>query len=117
MYLQQRITWDPAIEYKVQKVYKEQVKKRLRDFLSKVREKGKRPYWIGQEAWAGLVAYWGSAAFKKKSDLNKINRASKKGGAVHITGSRAHHDIALALVSIIINCTYFSCKYDIWLYG
>ncbi|MCI11291.1 hypothetical protein A2U01_0032391, partial [Trifolium medium] len=51
--------------------------------LTKARKKGTKPAWTGDLAWTGLKDYWKSEEFLKISNQNKINRASKRGGAVH----------------------------------
>ncbi|XP_027186919.1 uncharacterized protein [Cicer arietinum] len=65
--------------------------------LTKVRKKGTRPSWIGEEAWTGLQAYWEGTSFKNISNQNKTNRASTRGGAVHTSGRKAHIDVAIEL--------------------
>ncbi|WJX44446.1 hypothetical protein P8452_31420 [Trifolium repens] len=49
----------------------------------------------------GLLAYWKSEKFKKLSSQNKTNRGSSKGGCLHTTGRKAHHDVALEMGKII----------------
>jgi hypothetical protein len=71
--------------------------------LTKVRNKGERPKWMGEDAYAGLLEYWKSDKFNKLSSQNKTNRGSGKGGAVHTTGRKAHHDVALDMVCIHSN--------------
>ncbi|XP_027186606.1 uncharacterized protein [Cicer arietinum] len=65
--------------------------------LTKVRKKGTRPSWIGEEAWTSLQAYWEGTSFKNISNQNKTNRASTRGGAVHTSGRKAHIDVAIEL--------------------
>jgi len=54
--------------------------------LTKVREKGVRPTWIGEQVWVELLNYWDSQNFKDKSTQNKVNRDSARGGELHSTG-------------------------------
>ncbi|XP_045831238.1 uncharacterized protein LOC123922577 [Trifolium pratense] len=42
----------------------------------------------------------------KRSERNKINRASSKGGALHTTGRKAHHEIALDISSKLGRAVY-----------
>jgi hypothetical protein len=68
--------------------------------LTKARKKRTRPAWITGVAWTGLEDEWKKEKFLKISKQNKANRASKKGGALHTSGRKAHVDVALELVSI-----------------
>ncbi|KAL5080521.1 hypothetical protein RYX36_008942 [Vicia faba] len=52
---------------------------------------------MGEKVYAYLLDGWQIEEFKKVSRQNKTNRASTKGGAVHTTGRRAHHDVAIEL--------------------
>ncbi|GAU42703.1 hypothetical protein TSUD_43130 [Trifolium subterraneum] len=49
-------------------------------------------------SWTGITDYWKSEEFLKISNQNKNNRASKKGGALHTSGRKAHADVALELI-------------------
>jgi hypothetical protein len=71
--------------------------------LTKARKKRTRPAWITGVAWTGLEDEWKKEKFLKISKQNKANRASKKGGALHTSGRKAHVDVALELVSIVQN--------------
>jgi hypothetical protein len=75
--------------------------------LTKVRKKPDRPAWIGDDAWKELQEIWKSDEFKKISNQNKVNRDSKRGGAVHTSGRKSHVDVALELVSIKYNLIFF----------
>ncbi|WJX52560.1 hypothetical protein P8452_38659 [Trifolium repens] len=44
---------------------------------------------------------FGEDEFKTRSERNKTNRASSKGGALHTTGRKAHHDIALDMNAML----------------
>jgi hypothetical protein len=55
---------------------------------------------MNQIGWDYLIARWEAEDFKKLSERNKKNRASSKGGALHTTGRKAHHDIAFDMVCI-----------------
>lgn len=97
--MQDKVSWDPRINDFVIRAFDQKGAKRLSDMLTKARKKGKRPEWIGEDAWTGLEDYWKSSDFLKFSDQNKTNRGSTRGGAVHTTGRKAHIDVALELVS------------------
>jgi hypothetical protein len=82
----------------------------LTDIFTKLRKKDKKPEWMNEEGWKYLTDRWKEDEFKTRSERNKINRASSKGGALHTTGRKAHHDIALDMVCIqlVIPTTLFS---------
>ena len=84
----------------MEELFHQKCGKRLSDIQRKAREKGRKPGWMGVDTWTYLLDKWKSDEFKVVSQQNKINRSSKKGGAVHTTGRRAHHDVALELVYI-----------------
>ena len=79
--------------------------KRIVDIFGKIRKKGEKPSWMGEKDYAYLLERWQTEEFKKLSQQNKTNRASTRGGAVHTTGRRAHHDVALELVCILFVIT------------
>jgi len=81
-------------------IFNKKCPKRLTDMLTKVRNKGKRPSWMGQDAYDRLLDYWKGDNFKKLSSQNKTNRGSIKGGALHTIGRKAHHDVTLDMVCI-----------------
>ncbi|KAK2428969.1 hypothetical protein QL285_027447 [Trifolium repens] len=53
------------------------------------------------EAILIICAQSKSDKFKKLSSQNKTNRGSSKGGCLHTTGRKAHHDLALEMGKII----------------
>jgi hypothetical protein len=62
----------------------------MRNNLSKARNMGRRPKWLGDHVWDGLCKHWGSDPFKEKSAKAKANRASCSegfGGSLHVGGS------------------------------
>ena len=65
---------------------------------------------MNEVGWKYLTDRWKEDEFKTRSERNKTNRASSKGGALHTTGRKAHHDIALDMVCIqlVIPTTLFS---------
>ncbi|TKY53163.1 transposase, Ptta/En/Spm, plant [Spatholobus suberectus] len=92
-----QITWAPHHEQDIKNVYDKNVKKYLHDMLTKAKDKGTRPHWIGEDAWVGLLNYWESKEFKDKSIQKKNNQASSR-GALHTIGCKSHLDVALGLV-------------------
>ncbi|GAU47010.1 hypothetical protein TSUD_403200 [Trifolium subterraneum] len=93
----EKVSWDPRDHAAVERIFKKKGAKRLSDMLTKVRKKPDRPAWIGDDAWKELQEIWKSDEFKKISNQNKVNRDSKRGGAVHTSGRKSHVDVALEL--------------------
>lgn len=89
------VSWEPHHAKEIRGIFNKKCPKRLTDMLTKVRNKGKRPKWMGEDAYDALLDYWKGDNFKKLSSQNKTNRGSTKGGALHTTGRKAHHDVAL----------------------
>ncbi|GAU50633.1 hypothetical protein TSUD_410270 [Trifolium subterraneum] len=84
---------------KLKPYFNQRCGKRLSDILTKARKKKEKPDWIHKEGWTYLTNKWKEEEFKKRSERNTINRASSKGGALHTTCRKAHHDIALDMSS------------------
>lgn len=95
------VSWEPRHENRIRSNFNYMCPKRLTDMLTKIRNKGEKPSWVGEDAYKGLLAYWKSDKFKKLSSQNKTNRGSSKGGCLHTTGRKAHHDLALEMVCFI----------------
>ena len=98
--MQKHVSFLPQLEWKVHQLFKQRCAKRLSDMLTKVRKRGTRPSWMGEEAYNGLLSYWRGSTFKKISSQNKTNRASTRGGAVHTSGRKSHLDVAMETVSV-----------------
>lgn len=99
---QEEVTFHPANEEKIKKIFKMKLNKRLQDMLTKARKSGNRPDWIGQQVWNDLLSYWASPEFTQISQRNRVNRASARGGAVHTSGRKSHVDVALELVRMLL---------------
>ncbi|GAU51778.1 hypothetical protein TSUD_415640 [Trifolium subterraneum] len=82
-----QVAWRTEDEFELKNIFKGKGSKRLSEMLTEVRNKRKRPSWIGENAWKGLQKTWNSAAYKLKSARAKQNRDSAKGGSVHTGGS------------------------------
>ncbi|KAK2390615.1 hypothetical protein QL285_064138 [Trifolium repens] len=95
------VSWEPRHGNKIRSNFNYLCPRRLTDMLTKIRNKGEKPSWVGEDAYKGLLAYWKSDKFKKLSSQNKTNRGSIKGGCLHTTGRKAHHDLALDMGKII----------------
>ncbi|XP_058731848.1 uncharacterized protein LOC131603526 isoform X2 [Vicia villosa] len=91
------VSWDRCDDAKMEDLFHKRCATRLRDILQKAKEKACKPPWMGVDTWEFLIEKWQTKEFKDVSKQNKINRSSSKGGAVHTSGRRAHHDVALDL--------------------
>ncbi|WJX75311.1 hypothetical protein P8452_58855 [Trifolium repens] len=91
------VSWEQNFEEKIERNFHIACGKRLRDFLNRARNKNGKPTWMSQTGWKFLILRWAEDDFKKLSQQNRINRASKKGGSLHSSGNIAHHEIALNL--------------------
>ncbi|MCH98832.1 hypothetical protein A2U01_0019840, partial [Trifolium medium] len=55
--------------------------------LSNARCSGKKPEWIGRNAWPGLEEKWGKSSYKEKCKKAAGNRAcNSRGGSIHSGG-------------------------------
>ncbi|WJX71950.1 hypothetical protein P8452_55885 [Trifolium repens] len=89
------VSWEPHHEHVIKANFHRNCGKRLTDIFTKARKKDKKPEWMNEEGWKYLTDRWKEDEFKTRSERNKTNRASSKGGALHTTGRKVHHDIAL----------------------
>ncbi|CAK8538474.1 unnamed protein product [Lathyrus sativus] len=74
-----KVSWDPQCEMFVRKTFYSKEAIRLNDIMRKVRLKGTRPSWIGEDSWNELETYWKSDSCLKLSSQNKANRSSARG--------------------------------------
>ncbi|KAK2397228.1 hypothetical protein QL285_058826 [Trifolium repens] len=95
------VSWEPHHEHVIKANFHRNCGKRLTDIFTKLRKKNKKPEWMNEEGWKYLTDRWEEDEFKTRSERNKINRASSKGGALHTTGRKAHHDIALDMNAML----------------
>jgi hypothetical protein len=81
-------TWDPRHDEEVEQNFHLLAKIRLSGMLYDARKRGERPLWIGERLiWPELLEYWKKdEAFNKRSEANKKNIRSKKGGNLHTQG-------------------------------
>ncbi|VFQ65937.1 unnamed protein product [Cuscuta campestris] len=93
MFFKERCTWDPRDDVQMRKNWHEKGGKHLSDMLGEVRVSMEQPQWIGDAAWKGLVAYWFTDEYAKKSAQAKANQASDKGGALHTTRPIPHIEV------------------------
>lgn len=77
----------------------------MTDIFKKVRDKNERLPLTGVDAQKYLLYEWKKEDFKKLLQPNKINQSSSRGGAIHTTSRRAHHGVALKLMSILFVVT------------
>ncbi|WJX73437.1 hypothetical protein P8452_57219 [Trifolium repens] len=95
------VSWEPHHEHVIKANFHRNCGKRLTDIFTKLRKKNKKPEWMNEEGWKYLTDRWEEDEFKTRSERNKINRASSKGRALHTTGRKAHHDIALDMNAML----------------
>ncbi|XP_058750900.1 uncharacterized protein LOC131623924 [Vicia villosa] len=91
------VSWDRCDDAKMEYLFHQRCAARLRDILQKAKEKACKPPWMGVDTWKFLLEKWQTKDFKDVSKQNKTNRSSSRGGAVHTSGRKAHHDVALEL--------------------
>ncbi|KAK2443675.1 hypothetical protein QL285_014760 [Trifolium repens] len=73
-------------------------------------ERFRKPEWMNEVGWKYLTDRWKEDDFKTRSERMKINRASSKGGALHTTGRKAHHDIALDMCTSGVKAAFHSSQ-------
>jgi hypothetical protein len=88
--------WEPYHHDEVKRNFRHVAKNRLPSMLhdakrtyEKMKLKGKthRPLWIGEEIWKKVLEYWkNDPTFLKRSETNKVNRSSAKGGNLNTQG-------------------------------
>ncbi|CAJ2661339.1 unnamed protein product [Trifolium pratense] len=82
-----KCTWMTQLDQTMIKIFDRKCSKRLSTLLSKARDSGKKPDWIGENAWPGLQEKWGTADYKKKCEQAVANKASNsRGGSIHRGG-------------------------------
>ncbi|KAJ1404390.1 putative transposase, Ptta/En/Spm, plant, partial [Sesbania bispinosa] len=67
------VSWHPSHTPQIKKAFQQRGAKRLSDMLRKARMKAKKPSWMGNDAWTGLLTYWDQNPDFKKM-LEKIGR-------------------------------------------
>ncbi|KAK2451657.1 hypothetical protein QL285_010691 [Trifolium repens] len=87
------VSWEPHLEEKIKSNFHKHCGKRLTDILTAARNKNEKPTWMSENGLKFLIGRWGEGDFKKRSQQNKKNRASRKGGTLHTTGRIAHHEV------------------------
>ncbi|KOM48088.1 hypothetical protein LR48_Vigan07g179200 [Vigna angularis] len=67
--------------------------------FKKARTQGKKPNWMGDIVWNGLLEKWNMPLYRQKCETTKKNRTSDKGGCLHTRGSTSvlEHIIRLEL--------------------
>ncbi|XP_049399630.1 uncharacterized protein LOC125863625 [Solanum stenotomum] len=80
--------WAPEHEEDVQVNFKLKASKLLSSTFCDSRRKHNIPKFMLPDRWALLLEYWSTnEKFKKRSEIGKIARASKKGGSLHTGGA------------------------------
>jgi hypothetical protein len=106
-------TWDPRHDEEVERNFHLLAKIRLSGMLYDARKRGERPLWIGELLiWPELLEYWKTDdTFNKRSEANKKNIRSKKGGNLHMQGcvsldTHVRHLVKIYLIYLfnIVRC-------------
>lgn len=71
---------------------------KIRDWFFDARQSKKRPAWITESQWDGLLQIWDSPEFKERSRRGKASRASMTGGSSHTQGSKSAAQIEYEMV-------------------
>jgi hypothetical protein len=119
--MQRNCTWQPEHHEEVERNFHHLAKNRLPDMLHDEREKfnkfaaqGKdyRPGWIGENIWPKLLEYWRTdKRYKKRSNANKQNRNTGKGGNLHTggcvsVGTHIRHLVCSYIRKFVNTCIY-----------
>lgn len=99
--LQKDFYWDPRHTATIRSNFSRKGGTRMRDMFTDIRRSMKRPMWIGEEIWDGLLQKWSSAEYVEKRERAKKNRASDSGGmgtSLHTGGSIPHTEHMRRLV-------------------
>jgi hypothetical protein len=109
--LQSRYRWDPRHEGVIRRNFDKKAAHRLSDAFLDVREKlaaeiakgnnDYRPTWIPAAAWTTLRAYFESAEFQKKREINRKNKSSAN-SSKHCLGSQTLHAREAKLVKLFM---------------
>ncbi|XP_048615129.1 uncharacterized protein LOC125587880 isoform X2 [Brassica napus] len=92
-----KFSWNHLIESEVRKMFCKCAATKLIDMISRVKERGKQPYWILDDYYKDLVAYWGTDKAKEKSKKASKSRMSDRNGLgphKHRAGSRSYARVA-----------------------
>ena len=63
---QSKFFWNHLIESEVRKMFCKCAETKLINMISRVKERDKQPYWILDDYYKDLVAYWGTDKAKEK---------------------------------------------------
>ncbi|XP_014523880.1 uncharacterized protein LOC106780142 [Vigna radiata var. radiata] len=83
----QKVQWMPEHEVQIKRNFHSKASHRLSEMFREARIAGERPRWVGEGIWHSLLAHWNTPAYRVKCATAQKNRASEKGGALHIGGS------------------------------
>ncbi|KAL0684887.1 hypothetical protein Bca4012_051735 [Brassica carinata] len=61
-----KFSWNHLVESEVRKMFCKCAATNLIDMISRVKERGKQPYWILDDFYKDLVAYWETDKAKEK---------------------------------------------------
>ncbi|KOM51474.1 hypothetical protein LR48_Vigan09g013300 [Vigna angularis] len=92
-----KVSWRSNHEEKVKKNFHTKASHRLSEMFKKARTEGKKPDWMGDIVWNGLLEKWNMPVYRQKCETAKKNRTSDKGGCLHTGGSISVHEHAIRL--------------------
>ncbi|KAG5057186.1 hypothetical protein JHK86_012182 [Glycine max] len=92
-----KIVLETEEENEIQKDFNSKASHKLSKMFRDARKPNKRPYWIGDHVWNDLLSHWNAPEYRSKCLQAKKNRASEKGGCMHIGGSISLQDHAIHL--------------------
>ncbi|XP_052723840.1 uncharacterized protein LOC108321902 [Vigna angularis] len=78
-----KVSWRSNHEEKVKKNFHTKASHRLSEMFKKARTEGKKPNWMGDIVWNGLLEKWNMPLYRQKCETAKKNRTSDKGGCLH----------------------------------
>nr|XP_016487305.1 PREDICTED: uncharacterized protein LOC107807440 [Nicotiana tabacum] len=79
--------WHPQHQNEINSIFEKKTAKRIKNTMYAARNAGKIPDWLRKDVWDKLLEKWNAAEWKAKSEQEKANRASNKGGSLHTGGS------------------------------
>lgn len=74
-----RCHWDEAIDGLVKSIYRRIVKESYKNFVYRVKSKGKRPLYMSEDVYNSWAAHWETEEAKRKSLQAQISR---RGGSI-----------------------------------
>ncbi|KOM26284.1 hypothetical protein LR48_Vigan247s000200 [Vigna angularis] len=95
---QMKVQWKPEHESQIHRNFHMKASHRLSEMFRDARNAGQRPNWLGEQIWNSLLAHWNIVEFRNKCAKAQWNRASERGGTLHIGGSITIHEHVIRMV-------------------